>query len=537
MPRLVVTESHGARQVIELSIGSKVRFGRGFGNEVVLADPELSRGHFEVFESGGQWFANDRGSLNGTSVDGAWISTPTALRPGSTIVAGGTRVDFEESPQSGSVTLTDARLAGEGTIVLSGIDVQRALQGDPAARRLAVLEKATLELLALTDIEALLPRVLELVHQALEPRRAAIVVKSESGDLECSAALPPARGPLTVSRTVARLVFDERSSVLTADASTDERLLQATGIMGVGSLMAVPLWDGDRVQGMLYTDATFARAAFTEDDLRLLGMLGNVAAIQMRNAALIDEKLEKERLKAEALAAAEMQRRCFPASPPTIEGYAADGRSTPCYEVGGDFFDFVDTGEDRHICMLGDVAGKGMGAAILMSMLHAVFHELVQDRLPVLEIARRLNDTVLRHAPRNRFVTFVLADLDARNHRVTWVNCGHAPSPLLVRADGEVIEWKATGAALGLLDIFFAEAATTEMKPGDTIVACSDGVTEEESATREPFGFERLQKIVVTQNHMSPHDLRRAIETAVLAYAGGSPSDDVTIICVQREPS
>ncbi|NJN64940.1 MAG: SpoIIE family protein phosphatase, partial [Acidobacteria bacterium] len=217
------------------------------------------------------------------------------------------------------------------------------------------------------------------------------------------------------------------------DASADERFLGATGIMGVGSLMAVPLWDGGNVLGLLYADASFARAAFTEDDLRLLSMLGNVAAIQMRNASLIGEKLVKERLMAEALAAAEIQRGCFPDAPPAVPGYQADGRSRPCHEVGGDFFDFVDVGNGRHVCMLGDVAGKGMGAAILMSMIHAVFHELVKDGPPILELARRLNGTVLRHAPSNRFVTLVLAELDATAHRVTVVNCGHAPAPLVAR--------------------------------------------------------------------------------------------------------
>src|SRR5258708_25186244 len=136
---------------------------------------------------------------------------------------------------------------------------------------------------------------------------------------------------------------------------------------GVGWVVAVPLGVGANVFGIIYADSPLAEGRFTEDHLKVLTTLASVAAIRVQNARLLEQQMERVRLERELQVASEIQQRFQPASAPIVAGYELQGISFPCYEIGGDYYDFIQREDGRLIVALGDVSGKGPSAALLMS--------------------------------------------------------------------------------------------------------------------------------------------------------------------------
>jgi sigma-B regulation protein RsbU (phosphoserine phosphatase) len=275
---------------------------------------------------------------------------------------------------------------------------------------------------------------------------------------------------------------------------------------------------------------------FDEDDLKLLTVLANVAAIQMDNAILFEEQIEKQRFEREAQAAGYIQRRLLPRETPEIPGYRFHAHNTPCYEVGGDYFDCVPLDEDRWGVVLADVAGKGMGAALLMAGLQATYHAWAETGSSPARLADKIVEAVSKRAPRNRFVTAFFVELIPADHRFQWLNAGHAPAPLLVRASGEVEELPAGGVPLGVFPGFEYPVAEMSLEPGDFVFACSDGITEAENEQGEQFGTERLREMLSSLAGKPAEEIGILVAETVKEYeAGADRSDDLTYIVLQRE--
>ncbi len=380
--------------------------------------------------------------------------------------------------------------------------------------------------------------MLDLVIEALRSDRAALLLE-EDGELVQRAVRGQDGDELSVSRTIANTVLDKQVSVLTADAGTDERFEggQSIAIQGIRAAMAVPLWNNERVIGLIYADSRMSRRTFDEDDLKLLTMLGNVAAIQIENSRLFADQLEKRRLANEARTAASIQERLLPGAPPDIDGYRLLGATVPCYEVGGDYYDWLELGGQRRGFILGDVAGKGMGAALIMAAVQATIHARVDSGPTAGELVARLNDAVDRSAPDERFVTVLYADLDLAANRLDCVNAGHAPTPLVVRASGELAEIPASGPPLGIIAGYEHSVQPIELGPGDFLFICSDGVTEATNPEGDMFGDDRLHQLLISKAGKSPLEIRTALERELAAHVRGADADDdVTVLIVQRNP-
>src|SRR5439155_14689149 len=178
---------------------------------------------------------------------------------------------------------------------------------------------------------------------------------------------------ISVSQTVAERVVQRQESVLTADAQTDERFRAGQSIVAqqIRSVMCVPLWNNREVIGLIYIDNRHRAGLFSEENLRVLTHLANVAAIKIENARLFEQVLAKEVMEVELQKAAEIQNHLQPAEGPPIPGYVVYGGSIPCRAVGGDYFDYIEMPGGRFGIGLGDVAGKGLPAALLMCSFQA----------------------------------------------------------------------------------------------------------------------------------------------------------------------
>jgi len=305
-------------------------------------------------------------------------------------------------------------------------------------------------------------------------------------------------------------------------------------LQGVRSVLAVPLGVGQKVFGIIYADSPLAEGRFTEDHLKVLTTLASVAAIRVENARLAEEQLERERLERELQVASEIQQRFQPASAPQVTGYELQGISFPCYEIGGDYYDFIQRTNGNLVVALGDVSGKGTAAALLMSSLHAAVHAQVESHDAPVKTIMAINRYLVESIPANRFVTLFYAELNPKDGSLAFLNAGHNP-PLIVHAGGTMEQLASGGLPLGIMaDADFREGQT-KLYAGDVLVIYSDGVSESLNPNGEEFGPTRLYECVARNLDASAAGIRDRIESALTKFSQGTPAaDDITLVICKR---
>jgi sigma-B regulation protein RsbU (phosphoserine phosphatase) len=230
--------------------------------------------------------------------------------------------------------------------------------------------------------------------------------------------------------------------------------------------------------------------------------------------------------------AREIQSNLLPKSFPQIKDYEIAGMTKPMRHVGGDFYDVVRINETQTVFCIADVSGKGMPAALLMSSLQAALKPLMWDCRSPRELCRRLNRILCEIAPVGKFVSFFYAVLDSKDNRLTYCNAGHNP-PALVRADGATSELNAAGAVLGQFPDWVYEQSEVQLRPGDTLMLFTDGLVEACDQDEEPFGEERLNRIVLENRGAGAESLQKLLMQAALAHCGGSFQDDASMIVLR----
>jgi serine phosphatase RsbU (regulator of sigma subunit) len=342
---------------------------------------------------------------------------------------------------------------------------------------------------------------------------------------------------IQISQAISEQVLQNAVSVLTSDARHDQRFQARQSIVlgGTRSVMAVPLMIEKRVGGMIYVDTQIEADRFTERDLQVLSLIAGVAAIRIENMALLELREEQRRLANELEVASEIQLGLHPAGPPPITGYDLDGYSFPCYEVGGDYYDFIPRGDGRHVVALGDVSGKGTGAALLMSSVHAAVRAHVRTRLSASEVVTEINQYICDNSPANRYVTLFYSEIDPGTHQMTYINAGHN-APILARASGELMRLDIGGLPVGITPLAEYAEGWVQFQPGDVLVIFSDGATESLSESGEEFGEPRLVEAVRQNRHRTAAGVRDRIDEVLARFVGKAKSvDDLTIVVVKRE--
>ena len=381
---------------------------------------------------------------------------------------------------------------------------------------------------------------MSLVFEAVPADRSMIMMRDEkSPDLKVAVARLRDRagdvGEIRISRSVMEEVVTNGKSVLTSDAQADPRFMGGTVMLqGVRSVLAVPLGVGENVFGIIYADSPLAEGRFTEDHLKVLTTLASVAAIRVENARLMEERIERERLEREQQVASEIRHRFLPAAAPHVAGYELQGISFPCYEIGGDYYDFIERADGKLVVALGDVSGKGTAAALLMSSLHAAIHAQADIHNSLVKTISAVNRYLVESIPPNRFVTLFYAELDPEKGSLSFLNAGHNP-PLIVHAGGTMEQLAAGGLPLGIMPNADFREGRTRLHPGDVLVIYSDGVTEAVNPKGEEFGPTRLYEVVARNIDSSAAGIRDRIEAALTKFCQGTPAaDDITLVIVKR---
>ncbi len=559
MLKLRVKPPGGEHYEVELE-RLPVMVGRSTRSALRLDDPFASRLHAELARAESGLRVSDLGSGNGTYLNGRRIGTHAIARPGDRIQIGNTAIEVVETtfateePAPGEFVARPQSLRREPAAHRGGrseapTNPEAPLLGSGRFHALVhgqalfeVLSQGIATVLGPADLAETFDQVLELLFSEIAAERAFLLLKEgPAGELACKVASyrqprsHPGPAEVRLPSSIVAEVVGEGRPVLTADARIDPRFKdQSSVLLGqLRSVMAVPIALDRRVLGMIYVDSPVTAGAFGEGDLQLLQGVAAVAAVKIENAILLEEKLETERLRQQLVAAREIQRRLLPAGAAEVPGYELAGGSSPSGEVGGDCFDFLPQG-DRLLLALGDVSGKGLDAALLMSSLHASLRAHASTGARGADLLSRLNRFLHASSPENRFATLFVGELDPVGHRLRYVNAGHE-RPLLVRAGGGTEELAVGGPPLGLIPAAAYEEGEVALAEGDVLVVFSDGVSEATDAEGAELGTAFISELVGRYAGAIAGELHLLIEQEVRAYAGsGSPSDDRTLVVLRR---
>jgi sigma-B regulation protein RsbU (phosphoserine phosphatase) len=544
VPEIAIQTAGGTRERYPLA-KERVTIGRSRESDIFLPDQWLSRHHAAIEQREDGYWVSDLRSKNGTLLNGEPVREHRRLRPGDVITLGEHTLTFCAE----AAVEEEEEREPEGTRVFSVRELS-AITARPAAdagelqrqnRLLKVLSDAATELVVHKPLGELFDTILDLLLHAVAAERGAILLLEGSPpQLVIRASLSRRGETLTrVSRSIARRAIEERVVLLLPNVLEDARFKAEDSILasGIRSAMCVPLlYAGDGQEtaiGLVYVDSLQHAHSFDEDDLRVLTALANVAAAKIENARLLEESLEKRRMEEDMRMAAEIQTGLLPREPPQVPGWELTGCNTPCRTVGGDYYDFAVLEDGRLMIALGDVSGKGTGAALLMTVLRAAVRGHWDE--PALEEAvSRINRTVCQNIPSSKYVTFFLAALDPASGRLGFVNAGHNP-PLLVRADGRLCRLQDGGLVLGMFENVVYASGSIEMEPGDTLVVYSDGVTETWSPEGDEFGEEKLVELATRCRALGAAELQDALlRELALFEAGARATDDRTVVVLKR---
>jgi phosphoserine phosphatase RsbU/P len=550
MPQLIVRNA--GLPIDKFSLARlRTTIGRSARSDVCIPDAFASRLHAEVRKEGDAYWLQDLGSANGTRYNGQLVTMPIPLITGGEIQIGETRIVFEDEQMNrlGSATLiADSTEALDPSKTISLTQrrnpTTEILDGQFSSRTdlLGLISKVGVALLSSSGLDETLDQVASLVFEAVPAESCVVMLRDDTAEGGMKIVVAREKGKdepiqeVRISRTVLDEVLKNGKSVLTADAQHDPRYASQTmALLGVRSVLAVPLSVDERdVFGIIYADSPTYETTFTEEHLNILTTLASVASIRVENARLLEERFERERMERELELATEIQQRFQPSEAPRMEGYEFQGISFSCYEIGGDYYDFIRRHDGTMLIALGDVSGKGTAAALLMSSLHAAIHGQVAAKSSLGEVVRSVNQYLADNTPANRFVTLFVAELDPGNGTLRYINAGHNP-PLIGRVGGNIEQLSSGGFPLGILPSAEFEVGETHLAAGESLLIYSDGVSEANNLKEEEFGMERLMDVVRRNFQASAAGLRDKVESALSAFTQTAPAnDDITLVIVKR---
>ncbi len=551
MPQLIVKNSDFQTEKFFLT-RLRTTIGRSARSDICIPDAFASRLHAEIRKEGDAFWLQDLGSANGTRYNGTVVSMPIPLMNGGEIQIGETVIVFEDERlrQSRNATLiadhTEA-LDPSKTIALSPQKNPTAefLDSQFTTRNelLGLISKVGIALLSSSGLDETLNQVASLVFEAVPAERCVIMLRDEEAEGGMKITVARVRGKdetieeVRISRTVMDEVLKNGKSVLTADAQHDPRYASQTmALLGIRSVLAVPLSvNENEVFGLVYADSPTTEATFSEEHLNILTTLASVASIRVENARLLEERFQRERMERELELATEIQQSFQPSAPPVMAGYEFQGISFSCYEIGGDYYDFISRHDGKMLIALGDVSGKGTAAALLMSSLHAAIHGQVAAKSSRAESVTSVKQYFSENTPANRFVTLFIAELDPAAGTFKYINAGHNP-PLIGRIDGKVEQLESGGFPLGIMPMAEYEIGETQLQSGEALVIYSDGVNEAANLKGEEFGMERLSQVVSKNLTASASGLRDKVESALSSFTQTAPAgDDITLVIVKKK--
>ncbi len=325
-----------------------------------------------------------------------------------------------------------------------------------------------------------------------------------------------------------------KTNLIVNDPHNDERFRGVKWENSIRSLVCVPLIAKSELIGILTVYNKKRGLSFSEEDQRLLSIISAQSAQIVENARLYEEEEALFRVQEEIKLASQIQNDLLPNKFPEISGYDIAGKSVPAQLIGGDYFDFIQIVDSRLAVCLGDVSGKGLPAAMLMSNLQATVRSQAYLDASAKDCTQRSNKLLFHNTDLGKFVTFFYGILDAEAHKLCFSNAGH-DNPFLLKKDSEPLRLKTGGIVLGFVEDVPFEQESISVEKGDILVVFSDGITEAMNENEEEFGEDRLVEAVTSKRDDSAIGIIENVMNEANRHAGSmSQMDDMTIIVIKR---
>lgn len=306
-------------------------------------------------------------------------------------------------------------------------------------------------------------------------------------------------------------------------------------LLKLNARLAAVVLSKEETIGIVLLGEPLTKPDYRSEERRLLWTAAAQLGLMLENASLTDRILEQERLRRELMVAAEVQRRLFPESAPAGSSLQIAGVCMPARGVGGDYYDFLDLGNKQVGIALADVAGKGIAAALIMSVVQASLRSLAAaDGASLAELASKMNRLLHRSTGVSSYATFFYAQFDEERRRLRYVNAGHNPPFLLRSGQVEIEELSTGGMIIGMFPQLGYEEASLELGPGDTLMLFSDGVSEAHNPAEEEFGDERLKDLLRSAAHLPIPEMSAEILGQLKEWMADAPQhDDLTFVVMK----
>lgn len=558
---------------------SRQVMGRARECELPLEVAAVSRKHAAFYVDGGRYFVEDLGSRNGTHVNGLRLKGPAPLHDGDEVRVCDQTFAFRADgvvPPSGITEAVDdppsetSSVISRGLLGLSPSGSSRAgleMTDDPNSKgsvmatldlgggsaswnlsakpevKLAALIEISNNLGAALTVEEVLPKFLESLFKIFVQADRGFVIMRPQPDAPLVPVASLTRREsdeekTRISRTIVEEAMKLRKAILSADAASDDRFSMAQSIADfkIRSMICAPMIgsDGEAI-GVVQIDTLNQKSRFTEEDLEVLAGVASQAAVAIDNARMHEEAVSQRAVQRDLELAQRMQLALLPSEPPVVEGYHFFDYYEAARKVGGDYYDYVSLPDGRLAVVLGDVAGKGVSAALIMARLSSDVRFGLAIEPDAAVAMTKINASFASHDWQDKFVTMIVAIIDPSKHDLTIVSAGHMP-PMLRRAAGgvEEIGEEQSGLPLGVVEDFEYESFSTKLEPGDFVTLYTDGFSEAMNQQRDLYTVERLIEQVgltsIPTKELGPHILNDVHQFV----AGCAQSDDMCLACFGR---
>lgn len=508
------------------------RVGRAPDTDITISVPSVSKHHAVLRVEGDALFVRDLGSTNGTDIDGKPVGNEE-------IEAGKhTTVRFAGVPLWRTVRGDDstATLSRDEEVSSSTIYRPDEDYSESARARIVDMLSNLFELVASeADSQELERQACGFVSRFVDTDRV-ILLQDEGEGTELSVkaqwlsegkASTQSQERLRLSTTLVGQVLSERSSVLVANTLNDPRFADQGSILHLDlkSAMAAPLFDNQRVRGILYVDCSRPQVQYDTEDLQVLTATANAVAVKLRTLTL-----EKE-----IRTAARIQMAMLPEDLPVPEGWSLDCHLTMCREVGGDLYHCLPRPDGRTLLVLGDVAGKGVPASLAMAATIVLIRSLNDLGTSLEDMAPHLNAQLGESLAPEQFVTLFVGELDHETGRLRYFNAGHEPPRIHRPGTDAIEELPSTGRPTAMLPFGDFGVSECTLEVGDTLAVFSDGIPEATRSGDDFFGLQGVDDAL--RAHATDHvsAIRQSILAAIESYLDAErASDDITLMVLRR---
>jgi serine phosphatase RsbU (regulator of sigma subunit) len=408
--------------------------------------------------------------------------------------------------------------------------------------QLSLLFEATRLLNSTLDLAELLDLILKIARQEVKADRGSVflvdnvnqqlwsIVASGLGDQQ-EIRIPFGTGAAgRVAHTGETINTEDAYTLPYFEASFDQKFGYRTK-----ALLSLPIKNNKGVTvGVIQLLNKVGGSKFSADDVDFLVKLSGHMAMALENAQLHRDQLVKQRMEKELALARNIQRSLLPETPPIVPGFQISVLNEPCFEVGGDYYDFITLGPHALLLVVADVEGKGVGSAMVMSNLQATLRALVMHLHSLEVLSTSLNEMIYLDTKSEKYLSCFLGLVDTKRGGLHYINAGHVP-PMLIRADRSgVFQLDEGGTVIGLFPQSEYKRGSVMLKPGDVLVCCTDGILEACNTHEEEFGKDRLAECIARNQSKSAQGIVDAVLAEVNAFAAsGKYSDDKVLMILK----